>query len=130
MKVKSKQQPEKKDERKYNNPQPTGHKGVGIPPPDLRDGRVTSSSGGAQYHKRFRTTKKKAAREKDAAGHFIWIRKDIWAAVEIYKNKHNRTNRSVVEEALYNFLIKESRVEGVEDLGTDPERTSWTVDED
>ena len=63
----------------------------------------------------------------EAAPHTLWIRKDIWAAMLIFKEETDRSLRSIVEEALYNFLIKERRVEGAEDLGDSPGNSSWRL---
>lgn len=55
----------------------------------------------------------------------VWLRNDIYAAVNMFKKEHKRSLRSIVEEALYNFLIKEGRVKAVEDMGEDVNTASW-----
>lgn len=77
--------------------------------------------GGFPTHK-SKSLKMQKLREADP--HTVWVRKDIWAAVEIFKNREDRSIRSVVEEALYRFLIQESRTE-VDDMGESPEISSW-----
>lgn len=60
-----------------------------------------------------------------AKPHTIWIREDIWTALDMYVKATKSTKRACTEEALYNFLLKEGRVEGVESLGEKEGEASW-----
>lgn len=66
----------------------------------------------------------KLASTYEANRHTFWCRNDIWSAVEFFVSQTGRTKRSVVEEALYNFLLKENRVDG-DNLGEEEENSSW-----
>ena len=125
-----KREPEKQVEKKPDKIpfyQPTGHDApTPMEPPEKTKYSmkgVRSDDERLQENKRKRSRKLAPLREADP--HTVWVRKDIWAALILFKDREKRSLRSCVEEALYNFLIKEKRVVGTEDLGED-ENASWT----
>lgn len=124
--------PEERRERDY--PNGAWHTGksrtegidapLGVAPPDKSRYSMTKRNKMEQRGKLTKPSRMKGAID-EAAPHTIWIRKDIWAATEVFKIRENRSNRSIVEEALYRFLIQESRVEEADDMGEAPENSSW-----
>jgi hypothetical protein len=106
--------------------------GVPLPPPE--DTKYSMKYRDAKHKDmRLKENKKKKSLESaplgEARPHTVWVRRDIWAAVEIYRlGPPKRSIRSVMEQALYNFLIKEQRVVNVEDLGEDAKDASWSME--
>jgi hypothetical protein len=58
----------------------------------------------------------------------VWIRDDLWAANKSFAQVNDRTIRSCIEEAMYEFLIQRNRIE-TPNMGSDPSESSWTIDE-
>lgn len=112
----------------------TGHEGA-TPLAPVDKTRFSSNHPYFKDRKEWNRQTKQARRRKtmrkgevyEASPHTMWIRKDIWEALKIYKSREHRSLRSCVEEALYDFLIKKGRVTEVEDLGEDAETASWKV---
>jgi hypothetical protein len=69
----------------------------------------------------------KRAPQYEARPKTVWMRKDIWLAVEMFAESSGRSQRSVLEEACYQFLIEKGRVTNIETLGTEEDKTSWNL---
>lgn len=81
-----------------------------------RNKRGTIGRDGVTKHNRY-----KLVPTSEASPHTVWVRDDIWQAAKVLQKTEDISMRSIVEQAMYEFLIERNELNQENDKGRRPE---------